>query len=133
MAETLYTLQVLIPERAVSEEFAQANPSVASTIEVPGGQTLQQLHAGILAAFGRWEDWLELLFDDNPHDCGSIRYGSRSPFEVIDPFDAGEPVGDAAKTSLSALALEVGQSFGYWFDLWDNWHYEIKVMAMREV
>ena len=37
-----------------------------------------------------------------------------------------------SKTSIASLGLGVGQSFGYWFDLWDDWHHEIKVVAIGD-
>jgi Plasmid pRiA4b ORF-3-like protein len=132
MAQTLYTLEIYILEEAGSEEFAKANPSAVQTIEMQGDQTLHQLHGAVLEAFDRWEDYVELLFDDSPHDRGGVRYGPHSPFGITDPFDAGQPVGDAAKTSVDSLGLEVGQSFDYWFDLWDDCHHEITVLAIGE-
>ena len=133
MAETLYTLQVSILEGVGSEEFAPANPPVVTILQIMGDQTLHQLHGGGLQALNRWDDYAELLVDAGPHDRGSVRYGPHSPFGIADPFDAGQPVGEAAETSIASLDLRVGQSFGYWFNLWDRWHHEIKVLAIGEV
>jgi hypothetical protein len=130
--ETLYTLQASIVEGGVGDEAARASQSVVAVIEVLGEQTLQQLHESILEAIGRSEDLGEALLDDSPHDRASIRRGHHSRFEAADPFDAGQPVGDTAKISVSSLGLETDQSFGYWFDIWDDWHYEISVVAIGD-
>lgn len=133
MAETLYTLQVSILEGVGSEEAAPAKPPAVVNIELLGGQTLHQLHGGVLRAFDRSEDYRdECLPIDGPHNCSNIRYGPHSSFGVVDPFNAGQPVGDASITRLASLGLRAGQSFGYWFDLWDGWHHEIKVLAIGE-
>lgn len=132
MAETLYTLQVSILEGVGSEELAPADPPVVPILEILGDQTLYQLHGGVLRALNRWEDYAELLVDEGPHNRSGVRYGPYSPFGIPDPFDAGQPVGEAAETSVASLGLRRGQSFGYWFDLWDGWHHEIKVLAVGE-
>ncbi|MEI6499836.1 MAG: hypothetical protein WCP21_02295 [Armatimonadota bacterium] len=132
MAETLYTLQVSIVEGVGGDELAPADPPVVPVLEILGDQTLHQLHGGVLWALNRWDDYAELLVAEGPHDRGSVRYGPRSRFGIADPFDAGQPVGEAARTSVASLGLRAGQSFGYWFDLWDGWHHEIKVLAVSE-
>lgn len=132
MDERVYTLQASILEEAASEESAEASPPDVRTIEILGHQTLHELHGGILQAFDRREDWLASHLDEGPHNSSSIRFGHRSPFGVADPFDAGQPVGDSAKRSIDSLRLEVDQSFGYWFDLWDGWHHEVRVMEIGD-
>jgi hypothetical protein len=133
MAETLYTLAVSILEEPLSEEVGRARLSPATTIEIRGDQTLKHLHGAILAAFGRWDDYVDqFLFNDGPLDCGGIRYGPGSPSGLPDPFDAGHLVGDAAHTCIDALELEVGLSFSYWFNLWDDWYHQIIVLATGE-
>jgi hypothetical protein len=132
MPETLYTLEVCNLDGPVAEEPDRVRPSPVRTIEITGDQTLRDLHRVIFTAFGRWDDYVGFLFDDGPLDCGGIRYGPGSPSGMIDPFDAGQPVGDPAHTSIEALGLEAGQSFGYWFNLWDDWYHQISVLAVGE-
>src|SRR5262245_41258238 len=49
------TLEVFLIGGPVTDEFAKKNPVVSRTIEVLGGQTLEDLHHAIFTAFGRFE------------------------------------------------------------------------------
>ncbi len=127
MPKTLYTLEVFLFDAPVSEEFAEANPSVVRTIEIRGDQTLQDLHHAIFTAFDRWEEHMhEFHLGDRPHDYSRGRYRSSSP------FDDDPPTGDSADTSIDSLGLAAEQSFGYWFDFGDDWYHQINVVAIGE-
>jgi hypothetical protein len=132
MARTLYTLEVCIIEGPVSEEFGRANPVVCRTIEIRGDQTLQHLHLAIFDAFGREEEHMcEFQFGTGPHDRSGDRYVL--PMEFNDPFDAdSQATGDLTKTTIDSLGLEVGRSFGYWFDFGDDWYHQINVLAIGQ-
>ena len=133
MAKTLYTLEVFLFGAPVSEEFAKANPVVCRTIEIRGDQTLQQLHGAIFEAFGRWEEHMyEFHFGDGPRDYSRGRYGIRLPFEMAGFSDDGEPAGDAAKTTIDSLGLDMGQLFFYWFDFGDDWYHRVNVLAIGQ-
>ena len=41
--------------------------------------------------------------------------------------------GDVAKTTLDSFHLEVGRTFGYWFDFGDDWRHEIRVETIEPV
>jgi len=56
MAKTLYTLEVILLDGYMTEEFAKANPVISRTIEIRADQTLNQLHRAIFEAFDRWDD-----------------------------------------------------------------------------
>ena len=36
------------------------------------------------------------------------------------------------RTRIDSLGLEVGQSFGYWFDFGDDWWHQINVEAIED-
>lgn len=134
MAKTLYTLEVYVTDAPVTDAFYEANPVLCRTIEIRGDQTLERLHEAIFAAFDRWEQHMyEFQFGSDPHDPEGDRYGISLPFEITaDPFDTRKPAGDAAETTIDSLGLEVGRSFGYWFDFGDDWYHEINVTAIGE-
>jgi hypothetical protein len=132
MAKTLYTLEVVITEGMVNEKFAEANPVVSRTIEIRGLQTLWQLHRTIFRAFDRWDDchMCEFQFGSGPHEPDSPRYVLSCT--VDGPFDDRPAAGTIEKTRLDDLNLEVGRSFGYWYDFGDNWYHQIDIIAIGQ-
>jgi len=134
MPKRLYTLQVSIIEGPVTEDFAKRNPTISRTIEIRGDQTLERLHYAIFEAFDRWEQHMyEFQFGTGPHDLDGDRYGIQLPFEMPpDPSDTRRPAGDAAKTTIDSLGLELNRAFGYWFDFGDDWYHQIDVVAIGE-
>lgn len=48
------------------------------------------------------------------------------------PFDDRPLAGTIDETRLDDLNLEVGRSFGYWYDFGDNWYHQINVVAIGE-
>ncbi len=116
----------------VTERFAKDNPVMARTIEIRGDQTLALLHAAIFEAFDRFDEHLYefQIGGKKPMDPRATRHGLSQP---PGPFDRGEPVRSAARTTLDALGLKVGDRFGYWFDFGDDWWHTIRVAAIAEV
>lgn len=127
--ERLYTLEVFLISGVVTEEFVKANPHVSRTIQIKGSQTLQTLHHAIFRAFDREEEHLyEFQFGRGPHDPEGPRYTvlvNRGSFNMLD-------AGDVAKATIDSLELEVGRSFGYWFDFGDDWMHQINVLAIED-
>ena len=134
MAKTMYTLEVFLFDAPVSEEFAEANPVVSRTIEIRGDQTLRDLHRAIFQAFDRWEEHMyEFQFGSVAHDPEGDRYGISLPLDMPpDPTETQKPAGDAEKTTLDSLGLEVDRCFGYWFDFGDDWYHKLDVAAIGE-
>jgi hypothetical protein len=56
------------------------------------------------------------------------------PFIYDDPEKYDDPgaTGNVAKTKLGDLDLQVGQTFGYWYDFGDNWYHQISVLSVGE-
>ena len=113
----------------MSEEYC--NKVISRTIEIRGDQTLEDLHRAIFDAYNRFDEhFYEFQFGKGPHDPKGKRYVLPEMFarERGDPTIAG----DATKTTLDSLGLEVGQPFGYWFDYGDDWWHQIDVKAIDD-
>ncbi len=108
----LYTLEVVLAEGPVHEDFLERNPDVSRTIEVRGDQTLEDLHEAILAAFDRTDDQLFTFY---------LGAGRRRD---------GKPLAPAA--TIGSLDLRVGRRLRYHFDLDDDWTHDVKVTAVGE-
>jgi hypothetical protein len=127
----LYTLEVFLLSGPVTKTFAQKNPVVSRTIKIRGDQTLEDLHHAIFDAFGRWEEHMyEFQFGKGPMDPKAHRYVLPGAFEE-DVGDENEPDGRVDRTRIDSLDLEVGRSFGYWFDFGDDWWHQIDVEAIE--
>ena len=108
----LYTLEVVLAEGPVSEEFLEQNPDVSRTIQVRGDQTLQELHEAILAAFDRKDDQFYAFY----FGAGRRRDGP----EIL------------PATAIGSLHLRVGRRLRYHFDPEDDWTHDIKVAAVGD-
>jgi Plasmid pRiA4b ORF-3-like protein len=130
----LYTLEVAILSGPMAEGFARANPVVARTIEIRGDQTLARLHAAIFAAFDRDDEHLYefQIGGRRPMDPRAARYGLPEPRGFGFALGAPDPVKSAARAKLEVLGLEVGDTFGYWFDFGDDWWHTVKVLSIAE-
>ena len=108
------------------------NPVISRTIQIRGDQTLEDLHHAIFDAFGRWEEHMyEFQFGKGPMDPKGPRYVLREPF--TGQSDGGKPpAGFVDDTTIGSLGLEVGRSFGYWFDFGDDWWHQINVEAIED-
>jgi pRiA4b ORF-3-like protein len=128
----LYTLEVFLLSGPITAKFAKKNPVVARTIQIRGDQTLEDLHHAIFDAFGRWEEHMyEFQFGKGPMDPKAPRYGLPHAFEV-ERGEKNPPVGRVDQARIDSLGLEVGRSFGYWFDFGDDWWHQINVEAIEE-
>ena len=132
MARKLYTLEVTILDGYMTDEFVRDNPVVSRTVEIRGLQTLEQLHRAIFKAFDRWDDChlCEFHFGSGPHEDDGPRYVMSCT--LPDPIDDRPVAGTIEEIRLDDLHLEVGRSFGYWYDLGDNWYHEIRVVAIGQ-
>ena len=134
MAKTLYTLDVVLLDGYMTEEFVRANPVVSRTIEIRADQTLNQLHRAIFEAFDRWDDChlSEFHLGQKPRDRYAERYVL--PFIYEDPHDLDEApaAGSMTQTRLGSLDLKVGSVFWYWYDFGDNWYHEIRALAIGD-
>lgn len=123
----LYTLEVLLIDGRISEEFFEKNPVVSRTIQIRGNQTLEDLHNAIYDAFGRYDEHLyEFQFGKKPMDRNAIRY------VIPEAYDQGEDAGPTDITTIGSLGLKVRRSFFYWFDFGDDWWHKIKVAAIED-
>jgi hypothetical protein len=127
----LYTLDVFLIGGPVTKAFAKKNPVISRTIQIRGDQTLEHLHYAIFDAFDRDDEHMyEFQFGKGPMDPQGERYVLPGPGMV----DVGEkpPAGLVTDTALDSLGLEVGRSFGYWFDFGDDWWHQVNVEAIEE-
>ena len=108
----LYTLEVVLAEGPVSEEFLEQNPDVSRTIQVRGDQTLEELHEAILAAFDRTDDQLFTFY---------LGAGRKADGKALVPA-----------ATIGSLNLRVGRRLRYHFDLDDDWTHDVKVAAVGD-
>jgi tetratricopeptide (TPR) repeat protein len=109
----LYTLEVLLTDGPMGDEFAEANPTISRTMQVRGDQTLDDLHGAINDAFNRDDDHLYGFFLPEGRD----KQGGK---ELM------------AGALLSSLNLRAGKVFRYHFDFGDDWIHDVKVTAVGE-
>ena len=128
----LYTLEVFLLSGQITGKFAKKNPVVSRTIQVRGDQTLEDLHRAIFDAYGRWEEHMyEFQFGKGPMDPKAPRYVLPSNYES-ERGEKNPPAGRVDQATIESLGLEVGRSFGYWFDFGDNWWHQINVEAIED-
>jgi len=125
--QRIYELEVSLFSGPVTEEFAEANPVVSRTIQIRGDQTLARLHEAIFDAFDRDDEHMYefQVGGKRPMDRKAKRY-------VLPEGDDGDSAGVVTRTTLDALGLKKGQSFGYWFDFGDDWWHQISVVAIHD-
>src|SRR5262249_2638355 len=129
--DRLYTVDVFLLSGPITEKFAKKNPVVSRTIQIRGGQTLEDLHDAIFDAYGRWEQHLyEFQFGEGPMDPKARRYVLASDYE-IESGEKNPPAGRVDQTTVESLDLKVGDRFGYWFDFGDDWWHQINVEAIE--
>ena len=128
----LYTLEVFLMSGPITAQFVKKNPVVSRTIQIRSDQTLEDLHHALFDAFDRWEEHMyEFQFGQGPMDPEGPRYVLPGAYEA----DAGERTAAAGRVdtaTIGSLNLEVGRSFGYWFDFGDDWWHQINVEAVDE-
>jgi len=128
----LYALEVFIISGPITEKFAKKNPVISRTIQLRGDQTLEDLHHAIFDAFGRWEEHMyEFQFGKGPMDPKAPRYVLPSAYGS-ESGEKNPPAGRVDQATIESLGLEVGRSFGYWFDFGDDWWHQINVEAIED-
>ena len=73
----------------------------------------------------------EFQFGKGPMDPKAPRYVLPGAFET-DMGEENPPAGRVDRTRIDSLGLEVGRSFGYWFDFGDDWWHQINVEAIED-
>jgi hypothetical protein len=128
----LFTLDVSIIRGPMMTDFLEKNPVISRTIEIRGGQTLDELHFAIFDAFGRDEEHLYefRVGGKRPMDREATRY--TVPMAMETPFDDGPSARDVTRTPLGSLGLKTGDFFAYWFDFGDDWWHRIDVVSIEE-
>jgi len=127
----IYTLEVFLIDGQISKWIAKKKPVVSRTIKIRGDQTLEVLHLAIFDAFDRWDEHLyEFQFGNGPMDPAGFRYVLPRNFEIerVGKRSAGR----LDQTTIGSVGLEVGRSFGYWFDFGDDWWHQIDVEAIDD-
>jgi tetratricopeptide (TPR) repeat protein len=109
----LYTLEVLLTDGPVGDEFMTANPKISRTIQVRGDRTFDQLAGAINGAFDLDDDHLYAFYIPQGR---SKRGGEELELGAL----------------ISSLNLRVGGILRYHFDFGDDWKYNIKVKAVGE-
>jgi len=108
--------------------------SIWRRIATRSNQTLEQLHWAIYDAFDRDDEHLYSFYFPRPGARGREIFRNSDeythPAVVEDPSLFGSDAGNAAKTKLGTLSLQVGQTFLYLFDFGDEWWHEIKVASV---
>jgi hypothetical protein len=127
-----YTLEVSLLSGPITERFAKQNPVVSRIIQIRGDQTLEDLHHAIFDAFDRRDEHMyEFQFGEGPMDPKAPRYVLPGAFET-DLGEENPPAGRVDRTRIDSLGLEVGRSFGYWFDFSDDWWHQINVESIED-
>jgi len=122
----VYTLEVYLAGGPITAAYAKRK--ISRRIDILGRQTLHDLHQAIFTAFERWEEHLyEFNLGQGPADRSQI-YCYNGGWETDDQETAGDPT----TIALEALNLQVGQRFGYTFDMGDQWEHVIEVLAVAE-
>jgi tetratricopeptide (TPR) repeat protein len=108
----LYTLEVVLAEGPVSDDFLERNPDVSRTIEIRGDQTLQDLHEAVTAAFDREDDQLYSFY---------LGAGRKRDGKELRPA-----------STIGELNLRIGRRLRYHFDPEDDWTHDVKVTAVGD-
>lgn len=106
------------------------NARIWRRIAVGGNQTLDHLHNAIFKAFDRYEEHLYSFYVAKPGKRGRAALRDADeythPYALTGGFDDGRR-GNAKKTKLDDLGLQVGQRLYYLFDFGDQWWHELTV------
>jgi hypothetical protein len=128
---TVYILDVYVISGPMTRAFASKNKVLMRTIQIPGSDTLEDLHRAIFRAFNREQEHLYefQVGGRGPMDPKAQRYVLRAMEEPVS--GSPKPAGDVRRTTLDALGLKVDDAFGYWFDFGDDWWHQINVAAIE--
>lgn len=117
------------PEDAMNEEFLRGNPVVSRTLHLRGDHVLDTLHNAVFRAFDREEDWglYEFQIGGRHPGDGNARTYVRN--DSLAPHPSGDEKrwgGDASRTTLDELGLQVHDRFFYEWDT--GWWHEVEVI-----
>jgi hypothetical protein len=117
----------------MSEKFVKKNQIVLRKIEVPGDQTLEDLHLAIFDTFDREEMHLYeyQIGGKGPNDPKAVRYGT--PDQSKSSEQLSESCNDASTATIDSLNLKTDDVFGYWFDFGDDWWHQINVSSINKI
>lgn len=124
----LYTLVVYLIGGPISDEYE--GEIIFRTIQIRGGQTLEDLHRTIFEAFNRFDEHLYEFNLGVGTDDRSAIYSL--PIDLDFPELEEETNGDVCTTTLDSLNLEIGRAFGYRFDFGDEWLHQIDFEAIED-
>ncbi len=127
MRRRVYVLEVTLTEGMVEEEFCEENPIISRTIEIPGHQTLEQLHRAIFKAFDREE---EHFYEFQLSDDAIFPEKRYVPSEIQEEED---DCGMTEDTTIQELKLQQGEIMLYLFDYDDIWSHQIVVREVQEL
>lgn len=128
MRRRVYVLEVMLTEGMVEDDFCEENPIISRTIEIPGHQTLEQLHRAIFKAFDREEDH---LYEFQLSDTAIFPEKRYVPTEIQEEEE--EECGITEDTTIQELKLQKGDVLLYLFDYDDIWAHEITVQEIQEL
>jgi hypothetical protein len=120
-----FTLEVAI----ISGPIKQHGNQFIRTIQIRSDQSLATLHEAIFDAFDREEEHLYEfeIGGSGPRDPKAEKF---LPKQAMQGLFGDRGGGDASKTPIGGLGLDVGDAFGYWFDFGDDWMHQINVKAI---
>ncbi len=123
----LYTMVVYLLDGPITKAFAKKNEVVARAIEITGDETLHEFHRAIFKAYDRHDEHLYEFQTKGkgPNDPKARRYVWDIAEDMV--VNLAKPSGTVKKTTIDALALKDGESFGYVFDFGDEWWHQILV------
>ncbi len=128
--DEIYTIKVDLLEKC-GEVFHQ---EISRTFEIPGRETLYDLHWIIQTAFGWDNDHLYSFYMSNKLFDRETEYSGTPDGDYIrSDFDYEKPAGSAAATELRDLNLSRGQVFLYLFDYGDMIIHEVRVESSRQM
>jgi hypothetical protein len=122
----LYVLSVYLTSGLMTEKFIKKTKQMRRDIEIRGDQTLEDLHNTIFDAFDRFDSHLyEFQLGKRPFDPKGPNYGIPGPGN-------DKKYGDARKTTLDDLQLQLHRVFGYLFDFGDEWFHQVSVEKIEQ-
>jgi hypothetical protein len=110
-------------------------------IEIPGNNTLDDLHEVIFKAFERCDEHLYTFYLTRKKVKNVRLSNMNSYLQYSHPisfdqkfriFDVEENEFNAAKTKIDSMMLEPGTVFYYLFDFGDEWWHEITVLKIGQ-
>ena len=104
---------------------------VVRRIRVAGNSTLHGLHKLLQGAFGRNEEAPYEFMFGAPYDIDAQRLTGAVDTEYTSANDPRVPY-ETEETTIDAMQLETGRTFGYLFDFGEEWIHRITVAKLTE-